>query len=200
MGNMSIEKLLTDLKNLPKEKTGEDFEQKLLEKIHLYESNKLIDSSESWFNFRRFFNPILAPAFTLIFVFGFIFYHIERNDFQNQTSNSEVIKATPVLAEEEKENVVPTTKIKTPKRKDIVITKVRLPLNLGPGVSLDEPTQNDPSYETISSDRMIEFPYTNKPIQIRIPPPSNIFEEDLEDIIIMGQIKDSIRLLNSRKR
>ena len=200
MGNMRIEKLLTDLKNLPKETAGEDFEQKLLERINQYEARQSLDWSEKLIGIKRIFNPILAPALTILMAFGIIYYYLDKNNFQSQHFSGEIDRAKPIIVEEENEIITPPTKIKTPKKKDIVITKVRVPLNLGPGVSLDEKLSIESSFENISNERLIDFPNINKPFQIRIPPPNINFDEEFENFIFMGRTKDSIRLVNSKNR
>jgi hypothetical protein len=71
-------------------------------------------------------------------------------------------------------------------------------LNLGPGVNLDE-RNNYRDVET-TTPALVNFPFTDEPVTIRIPPPEVIFKNELERLNNFNNHKDSIRLINSRRR
>lgn len=195
MGTRNIEKLLTDLKNLPKQSAPEDFEAKLLQRISSYENAR--SSGERLFNnyFRLFYNPIYVPAFTIIIVALVIVYTIQRNkiDIQSQVS---IEKATPIVQEFPSEVKEPQ-KISVPKKKDYVIKRAKMKLDLGPGINLDETEYSlNPG---ANNNQFVNFPFPNEPVTIRIPPPEVIFRQELQRERITNQNKDSIRLTNGRR-
>lgn len=198
MGTRDIEKLLTDLKNLPKQKAPEDLEEKLLQRIQNFERS--LSSGERPLKriFRSYFNPIYVPAFTILLVALSIVLTITRNDeyFKNEVATIE--KATPVV-QEQITQVTEPQKISVPKKKEFVVKRDKPRLNLGPGVSLDEKEYSFHPNESKQSS-LIDFPYPNEPITIRIPPPELIFKEEFERMGIQVGNKDSIRLTNNRRR
>jgi len=198
MGTKDIEKLLTDLKNLPKQNAPEDFEQKLLMRINLYESQK----SSGELSFRRFvlnyFNPIYVPAFTIVLVAVLIVYTLNRNQIKVNSIEASVEKAIPIVQEEQPITKNEPQKISVPKKRDYVVRRDRMKLNLGPGVNLDE-RNNYRDVET-TTPALVNFPFTDEPVTIRIPPPEVIFKNELERLNNFNNHKDSIRLINSRRR
>jgi len=198
MGTKDIEKLLTDLKNLPKQNAPEDFEQKLLMRINLYESQK----SSGEMSFRRifvnYFSPIYVPAFTIVLVAVLIVYTLNRNQFKINSIETPIEKAIPVVQDEQSVAKNEPQKISVPKKRNYVVKRDRLKLNLGPGVNLDERM----NYEDIESTTpsLVSFPITDEPVTIRIPPPEVIFKNELERLNNFNNYKDSIRLINSRRR
>lgn len=198
MGTKDIEKLLTDLKNLPKQNAPEDFEQKLLMRINLYESQK----SSGEMSFRRifvnYFSPIYVPAFTIVLVAVLIVYTLNRNQFKINSIETPIEKAIPVVQDEQSVAKDEPQKISVPKKRNYVVKRDRLKLNLGPGVNLDERM----NYEDIESTTpsLVSFPITDEPVTIRIPPPEVIFKNELERLNNFNNYKDSIRLINSRRR
>lgn len=198
MGTRDIEKLLTDLKNLPKQKAPADLEEKLLQRIQNFERS--LSSGERPLKqiFRAYFNPIYVPAFTILIVALSIVLTITRNDedFKNEVATIE--KATPVV-QEQITQVTEPQKISVPKKKEFVVKRDKPRLNLGPGVSLDEKEYSFYPNESKRSS-LIDFPYPNEPITIRIPPPELIFKEEFERMGIQVGNKDSIRLTNNRRR
>lgn len=198
MGTRDIEKLLTDLKNLPKQKAPEDLEEKLLQRIQNFERS--LASGERPFKrwFSEYFNPIYVPAFTIVIVAFSIIFTITQNDddFKNEITTIE--KAIPVV-QEQVTQVNEPQKISVPKKKEFVVKRDKPRLNLGPGVSLDE---KEYSYSPNDNKQpsLVDFPYPNEPITIRIPPPELIFKEELERMGIQVGNRDSIRLINNRRR
>ncbi len=196
MGTKDIEKLLTDLKNLPKQNAPEDLEVKLLQRISNYENRKSSGESSLKYFIKAYFNPIYVPAFTIILVAVMIVYTLDRNKANIQP---QIIleKATPVVQELQTQASEPQ-KISVPKKREYVVKRDKMKLNLGPGVSLDEP---DYSYKAERTKQtFIDFPFPDEPVTIRIPPPEVIFRQEFERIGIPNGNKDSIRLTNSRKR
>ncbi len=198
METKNLEKLLIDLKNLPKQNAPEDFELKLLQRISLFESKK--SSGESFL--KRFvdlyYNPIYVPALTIVLVAIVIVFTIDRNQSISKTKINAIEKATPIVQEIESQSSQPQ-KISVPKRRDFVVKRDKIKLNLGPGVSLDE---NDYSLNPSESEKssFISFPFPKEPVTIRIPPPEAIFNREFERIGIANENKDSIRLINNRRK
>lgn len=195
MGTRNIEKLLTDLKNLPKQNAPEDFEAKLLQRISSYENAR--SSGEKSFNnyFRLFYNPVYVPAFTIIIVALVIVYTIQRNklDIHSQVS---IEKAIPIVQEAQSEVKEPQ-KISVPKKKDYVVKRTKMKLDLGPGINLDETEYSlNPG---ATNNQFINFPFPDEPVTIRIPPPEVIFRQELERTRIPNPNKDSIKLTNGRR-
>ncbi|MCX7612392.1 MAG: hypothetical protein N2043_12480 [Ignavibacterium sp.] len=198
MGTRDFEKLLTDLKNLPKQNAPEDFEEKLFRRINDYEMSRASGEKSIRKFFVPFLNPIYAPAFVLIIVGILIAYTVNQNNPEVQTQNTTVEKATPVIQEQITQITEPQ-KISVPKKKEFVVKRDRAKLNLGPGINLDEETFSFNPNQTKQTS-FIEFPYPNEPITIRIPPPEVLFKNELEKMDIPFGNKDSIRLTNSRRR
>ncbi len=198
MGTRDIEKLLTDLKNLPKENAPKDFEEKLLQKIYNYERSFSSGEIKAHKKVRVYLSPIFVPAFTIVLVAVLIAYTVSQNDTITQVDYSSIEKATPVVHEQPTQMNEPQ-KISVPKRKDFVVKRDRVKLNFGPGVSLDE---QDYSYNPTETNQpsFINFPSPNEPITIRIPPPEVIFREEFERIGIPTNNRDSIRLINNRRK
>lgn len=196
MGTKDIEKLLTDLKNLPKQSAPEDFEIRLFQRISDYEKRKSSGEAPLRNFIRSYFNPIYAPAFTIIVVAFMIVYSLDRNKLNIQPQTP-LEKATPVVQETQAQAMEPQ-KISVPQKKDFVVKRYRAKLNLGPGVSLDEPEYSYKSNE--AKHQFVDFPFPNEPVTIRIPPPEVIFRQEFERLGIPNGNKDSIRLTNTRKR
>lgn len=198
MGTRNIEKLLTDLKNLPKENAPKDFEEKLFQRIYNYEKSFSSGEIKAHRKVTVYLNPIFVPAFTIVLVAILIGYTVTQNDTITKADYSSIEKATPVVQEQEPQVNEPQ-KISVPKRKDFVVKRDKIKLNLGPGVSLDEQDYSFNPAETNKS-LFIDFPSTNEPITIRIPPPEVIFREEFERIGIPTNNRDSIRLINNRRK
>lgn len=198
METRDLEKLLTDLKNLPKQNAPEDFEIKLFQRISLFENKK--SSGEVLLKrfIGLFYNPIYVPAFTIILVAIVIVFTLNRNQTIIKYEIIEIEKATPVLQETQTQTVQPQ-KISVPKKKDFVVKRDKIKLNLGPGVSLDE---SDYSLNPTESEKssFISFPFPKEPVTIRIPPPEVIFKREFERIGIVNENKDSIKLTNHRRK
>ncbi len=199
MGTNNIERLLTDLKNLPKQNAPEDFEQKLLQRINLFEARK--SSGESIF--RRFiinyYNPIYVPTFTLVLVGVLIFYALNQNQVQVNSTEASIEKAIPIIQENQLVFKNEPQKITVPKKQDFVVKRDRVKLNLGPGISLDE---KDYSYENGKSGppSLVNFPSVNEPITIRIPPPEEIFKNEIDRLNNFNNHRDSINKVNFRRK
>lgn len=196
METRNIEKLLTDLKNLPKQNAPEDFEDKLLQRISNYEMKQ----SSGELSFKNFFkviyNPIYLPAFTIVIVALMIVYTIEKNKLNLQSQIS-LEKAVPVV-QENSTQVLEPQKISVPKKREYVLKRDKIKLNLGPGISLDE---EEYSYNPAQSKQeIVDFPFPNEPVTIRIPPPEIIFRKEFDRLEMPNQNKDSIRLTNNRRR
>lgn len=198
MGNNNIEKLLQDLKNLPKQFAPEDFEYKLLERISLYENRK--SSGVRFTPGMIRFNPIYATAFTMIIVIVLIVYSVQNNRIETVQKVQMVEKAVPEVQSQDRVDQVQPQKINVPAKKDFVVRRSKLPLNLGPGVSLDEPelsNQNQPSRRST----FIGYPLDEEAITIRIPPPNVLFNQEIENFnIFQKEYKDSIRLTKTKKK
>ncbi|MCR4417498.1 MAG: hypothetical protein NUV92_07115 [Ignavibacteria bacterium] len=199
MGTNNIEKLLTDLKNLPKQCAPEGFEQKLLERIHKYENSKT--SGESIF--RRFiityYNPIYVPALTIILVAVLIVYTVSNNQIKINSVESSIEKAIPVIQETQQITKTEPQKISVPKKRDYVVKRDKINLNLGPGINLDERDYSSEN-ENPTSPTFVNFPFPDEPITIRIPPPEVIFKNEMERLNNFNHNKDSIRMINSRRK
>lgn len=196
MGSNNIDKLLRDLKNLPKQNAPENFEEILYNKIYYYENKLTSGESFSKRQFRIQYNPIFVPAFTIILVTVLIIYTIDKNENIILPMEEAVERAIPVIQETQVLPKLEPQKISVPKKRDFVVKRDRSKLNLGPGVSLDEREFSFTSEET-DPPSFIDFPFPNEPITIRIPPPDVIFRSELEKL---NNNKDSIRFINSRKR
>lgn len=199
MGTNNIERLLTDLKNLPKQNAPEDFEQKLLQRIKFYEERK--SSGETFL--RRFvinyYNPIYVPAFTIVLVVILIVYTINQNQIKVNAIETSIEKAIPIVQENQLIHKSEPQKISVPKKRDFVVKRDRVKLNLGPGVSLDE---KDHSYENGKSGppSLVNFPIVNEPITIRIPPPEEIFNNEIERLNNFIDHRDSINKVSTKRR
>jgi hypothetical protein len=199
MGTNNIEKLLTDLKNLPKQNAPEDFEQKLLERINLYERRK--SSGESIF--RRFilnyYNPIYVPAFVIVLLAVLIVYSVNQNQVKFNSIEASIEKAIPIVQENQSVSKNEPQKITVPKKRDFVVKRDRVKLNLGPGLSLDE---RDYANESGKSNQpsLVTFPIINEPITIRIPPPEEIFNNEIEKLNNFNNNRDSLNKFNLRRR
>jgi len=198
MGQKNIEKLLTDLKNLPKQNAPEDLEKKLLEKINLYEKRKSSGVSFLKRFIISYYDPIYAPAITIVLAAFAIVYTVNQNQIKVDSAEASIEKAVPVIQETQLTTQNEPQKISVPKKRDYVVKRDRIKLNLGPGVSLDE--REIYENEKPSSPTLINFPFTNEPVTIRIPPPEVIFKNELERLDNFNNYKDSIRMVNSRKR
>lgn len=197
-----FERLVTDLKNLPKTDAPKDLEQRLSQRIAEYERDKLRPSKKRIPAFEFFKNPILAPAFSIVFVFLLLLFSVHSNKGDEKFVSS-VPKAEPKLTEDNMMKDIPiASKINLPKRKDIVVARarMRLPLELGPGVSLDNPTGRD-DFGTGGIETTVSFPFPNGPVQIRIPPPGySTFSKQVEMNVDPRMLRDSILRLNFRNR
>jgi len=199
MGQKNIEKLLTDLKNLPKQNAPEDLEKKLLEKINLYEKRKSSGVSFLKRFIISYYDPIYAPAITIVLAAFAIVYTVNQNQIKVDSAEASIEKAVPVIQETQLTTQNEPQKISVPKKRDYVVKRDKIRLNLGTGVSLDE---RDISYENEKSTppALVNFPFTDEPITIRIPPPEVIFKNELEKLNNFSNNKDSIRMINSRRR
>lgn len=202
MGINNIEKLLTDLKNLPKQKAPENFEQKLFERIKNFEIEK---SRGEFFilysKWRKMFNPILAPALTIVIVLGLIYYVVDNNETYSEKVIQQIEKAEPKVSTSTnlltQKNT--TDKIITKRKKNLVISRGQLPLQLGPGVSLDE-TDDFESTISINFEDLMNHSFKEKAVQFRIPPVESIFENEQKFNLKPNYKNDSIRLTGSRSR
>lgn len=198
MGNNNIEKLLQDLKNLPKQSAPEDFEIKLSERISFYEERK---SSGEKLTLRMIrFNPIYATAFTMIIVIALIVYSVQNNRIEPVQKAEVVEKAIPEIQVQPQIEQVEPQKINVPVKKDFVVKRSKLPLNLGPGVSLDEPEFSNENQPTRRS-TFVGYSLDEEAITIRIPPPDVLFNEEIENFkTFQREYKDSIRLTKTKKK
>lgn len=202
MGTNNIEKLLTDLKNLPKQKAPENFEQKLFERIKNFEIEK---SRGEFFilysKWRKMFNPILAPALTIVIVLGLIYYVVDNNEIYSEKVIQQIEKAEPKVSTSTnlltQKNT--TDKIITKRKKNLVVSRGQLPLQLGPGVSLDE-TDDFESTISINFEDLMNHSFKEKAVQFRIPPIESIFENEQKFNLKPNYKNDSIRLTGSRSR
>lgn len=202
MGTNNIEKLLTDLKNLPKQKAPENFEQKLFERIKNFEIEK---SRGEFFilysKWRKMFNPILAPALTIVIVLGLIYYVVDNNETYSEKVIQQTEKAEPKVSTSTnlltQKNT--TDKIITKRKKNLVVSRGQLPLQLGPGVSLDE-TDDFESTISINFEDLMNHTFKEKAVQFRIPPVESIFENEQKFNLKPNYKNDSIRLTGSRSR
>lgn len=199
MGTKDIEKLLTDLKNLPKQNAPEDLEERLLQRISEYE--RKLASGESKFKsfIRIYLNPVYVPALTIVISAALILYTLDKNKLNKQSQDLTIEKAIPVVQEETQDDKVEPQKISVPKKRDFVIKRDKTKLNLGPGINLDEPEYSYNPSET-KQPAFIDFPFPEEPVTIRIPPPEIIFRKELEQVGIPFENKDSIRFINNRRR
>lgn len=169
----TIEKISTDLRNLPKTLAPKDLEQKLAIKIAEYERLKLVGIKRRSPFVEFFKNPIFAPAFSLAAVVLLIFFTVKANTILENEISLMLPKAEPRLNEDNSLKDIPiTNKIVLPKKREIVVarTRNREPLQLGPGVSLDEQLSRSASgMESIET--TVSFSFPNEPALIRIPPP-----------------------------
>jgi hypothetical protein len=198
METRNIEKLLTDLKNLPKQNAPEDFEEKLLLRISNYERQKSSGESQISRLIRMYFNPVYVPALTIVIVAIVIVYTLDRNQLNHKNHETVVDKAIPIIQETATINNEPQ-KISIPKKKDFVVKRSKEKLNLGPGISLDEPEfTSNPSSK--SQPAFVGFPFPDEPVVIRIPPPEILFRNELESMGINRNNHDSIKLTKTRRR
>ncbi len=198
MGNNNIEKLIQDLKNLPKQFAPEDFESKLMERISLYENRK--SSGVRFTPGMIRFKPIYATAFTMIIVIALIVYSVQNNRIETVQRVQVVEKAVPEVQIQDQADQVQPQKINVPVKKDFVVKRTKLPLNLGPGVSLDKPefsNENQPARRSI----FVGYPLDEEAITIRIPPPDVLFNKEIENFkTFQREYKDSIRLTKTKKK
>lgn len=202
MGTNNIEKLLTDLKNLPKQKAPENFEQKLFERIKNFEIEK---SRGEFFilysRLRKMFNPILAPALTIVIVLGLIYYVVNNNETYSEKIIQQIEKAEPKVSTSinllTQKNT--TDKIITKRKKNVVVSRGQMPLQFGPGVSLDE-TDDFESTISINFEDLMNHSLKEKAVQFRIPPIESIFDNEQKFNLKPNYQNDSIRLTGSRSR
>lgn len=200
MGSDNIEKLLIDLKNLPKQKAPENFEQKLFERIKNFEMEKSRGEFFILFSkLKKMFNPILAPALTIVIVFGLIYYVVDNNETYSEKVIQQIEKAEPKVSSStnlyNQKNT--TDKIITKRKKNLVVFRNQLPLQLGLGVSLDE-TDDFESIISIYSKGLMNQSFKEKAVQFRIPPQESIFENEQKFIFKPKYKNDSIILTGSR--
>ncbi len=169
-----IDKISTDLRNLPKISTSEDFEQKLSKRIADYETSKLLSVRQPLAVFEFFKNPIFAPALSLVVVTFLIIFAVKSNSSVGNEVLLMLPKAESKLSEDNSLKDIPVTnRIVLPKKKEIVVarTRNREPLQLGPGVSLDQPYSTSTS-DLESIETTVSFSFPSEPTLIRIPPPA----------------------------
>lgn len=169
----TIEKISTDLRNLPKTLAPKDLEQKLVIKIAEYERSKLSGVKQKSPIVEFFRNPIFAPAFSLAVVVLLIFFTVKTNSNLENEISLMLPKAEPRLSEDNSlKDIQITNKIVLPKKREVVVARTRskAPLQLGPGVSLDEQLSRSASgMESVET--TVSFSFPNEPSFIRIPPP-----------------------------
>jgi hypothetical protein len=169
-----IEKISTDLRNLPRTSAPKDLEQKLAAKITEYESSKLLGVKQTFPIVEFFKNPIFAPAFSLAVVVLLIFFTIQANDNLGNEIPLMLPKAESKLSEDNLfKDVLITNKKILPHKREVVVarTRSRKPLQLGPGVSLDASLPRS-VFKVESVETNVSFSLPNEPTIIRIPPPA----------------------------
>lgn len=169
-----IDNISTDLRNLPKIAASENFEQNLANRIAEYEISKQPNFRQTSPVFGFFKNPIFAPALSLAIVTVLILFAVNANSNLRDEGLLMLPKAKSKLSEDNSLKDIPIpNKIVLPKKKEIVVARNRNrePIQLGPGVSLDQPLSTSTTHlETIETNAGFSFP--SEPTLIRIPPPA----------------------------
>ncbi len=199
MEKRNIEKLIADLKTLPRVSAPENLEEVLIKRIVEFENKKVRRD----FVFRKYrqyvFNPIFVPALSIILVAFLIVITIKNNQTNTKNLETNIEKAIPIVQESQEVIKSEPQRISIPKRKDYVVKRYKPQFELGPGTSLDEPDYSSDS-KNITKPSFVGFPLNDEAITIRIPPPEVIFKEEFEKIGVINRAKDSVKPINSRNR
>ncbi|MCX8009699.1 MAG: hypothetical protein N3A61_00970 [Ignavibacteria bacterium] len=174
-----FEKLITDLKNLPKTKAPENLEQELLRRINQDKYSEKKSIKEKLFHFNIFKEPIFATVAAIVLVFILVLSALESNENQFNTVTKVFEKAVPSISESSDKPVLPLkNKIALTQKKIAQRTKQRsnepLPFQIGAGTNLDQLEVSKSTVTDETNSFGIETGFPNEPVQIRIPPPARL--------------------------
>lgn len=185
MEKRNIERLITDLKNLPKEKAPENLEEKLLSAIENLNntSNSHSDKFSIFSFYKKIFNPVLAPALSLVLVTIIMVFTLSNKSFYQPDE----LKEIKTFIDEKPGTVTGTlgtsgstkqpTPVKTDKENNKVIKTEKQIIELGRGIQLDN---LESEYETSSPQYLKETGF---------PPRQSVFSSERR--LNEGEIKDT---------